>query len=180
MWGWSEADREEELANRALFKEIDADGGGTLDKEEVAGLITKMGIKLNQKDLQSACAGMGLLTKEDTATFDQFNRWFHLEKYGMPKMPRAPLLLLEEFSSALEISAFAPGDIVSPDGRLSLYTSFLSFCAISLKIHKEASFHKYPGKTTHKLRYHKHTPKHNTHRLVRHRLYDGFKRCCII
>jgi Ca2+-binding EF-hand superfamily protein len=42
-----------------IFKEIDADGGGTLDREEVRKLALKLGAALSEQDLDDAMVQVG-------------------------------------------------------------------------------------------------------------------------
>ena len=64
---------DEEL--REVFDGADLDGGGTLDKEEIAALSTKLGKRLTAKELDDAMIEMDE-DKSDEVDFDEFSNWW--------------------------------------------------------------------------------------------------------
>ena len=65
--------KEEEL--RQLFDSIDTDGGGTLDREELAVLATKLGQALGPAELEAAMAEMDADGDGDV-DFEEFQEWW--------------------------------------------------------------------------------------------------------
>ena len=62
---------------RTLFDDVDEDGGGTIDKEEIAMLAERLGAVLTKKELNAAFAEM-LSYSADTeeVDFEGFNKWW--------------------------------------------------------------------------------------------------------
>jgi hypothetical protein len=77
---------EEEL--RQLFDSIDTDGGGTLDREELAVLATKLGQALGPAELEAAMAEMDADGDGDV-DFDEFQEWWCAAPARAPCRPAA-------------------------------------------------------------------------------------------
>lgn len=72
------------VACRALFDRIDVDASGTLDREEIAMLATKMGRGLKANELDAA---MSAMDKDGNGTidFDEFYTWYQSSSKSMNK-----------------------------------------------------------------------------------------------
>jgi septal ring factor EnvC (AmiA/AmiB activator) len=60
---------------RELFDEIDADGGGTLDKQEIKQLADKLGVAMTRRELDQAMAEMDA-DGSGEVDFDEFAEWW--------------------------------------------------------------------------------------------------------
>ena len=60
---------------RALFEEIDEDGGGTLDREEIRTLARRLGKKINNRKLDEAMAEMDA-DGSGEVEFEEFLHWW--------------------------------------------------------------------------------------------------------
>ena len=70
-------------ALRTLFDEIDADGGGSLDRGEVAQMAEKMGAAMSEHELDAAMAEMDEDGSGDVS-FDELVKWFSERKTASP------------------------------------------------------------------------------------------------
>eukprot|EP01046_Picozoa_sp_COSAG06_P102124 COSAG06_NODE_48280_length_333_cov_0.858974_1_plen_96_part_01 len=70
-------------ALRTLFDEIDADGGGSLDRGEVARMAEKMGAAMSEHELDAAMAEMDEDGSGDVS-FDELVKWFSERKTASP------------------------------------------------------------------------------------------------
>lgn len=70
-------------ALKAIFDEIDTDGGGSLDRAEVAQLAVKMGAPMSEHDLDSAMAEMDADGSGDV-DFEEMVTWFTERKTASP------------------------------------------------------------------------------------------------
>jgi Ca2+-binding EF-hand superfamily protein len=68
-----EAERQREA--RQLFDEIDEDGGGTLDRDEIKQLAKKLGKKISEKQLSEAMLEMDADSSGDVC-FEEFYYWW--------------------------------------------------------------------------------------------------------
>ena len=68
-------EEKEEQYFREMFNSIDVDGGGTLDRSEVAQLSINMGRELRQIELDAAMAEMDP-NGDGSVDFDEFKTWF--------------------------------------------------------------------------------------------------------
>lgn len=69
------ADSPRTVEARQLFHEIDADGGGTLDRDEIRQLARRLGKRLSDKQLNEAMMAMDADGSGDVA-FDEFLSWW--------------------------------------------------------------------------------------------------------
>lgn len=60
---------------RAVFLEIDVDGSGTLDRDEVAVLARRLGHDLTDKQLDRAMSEMDA-DGDGTVDFEEFKNWY--------------------------------------------------------------------------------------------------------
>jgi Ca2+-binding EF-hand superfamily protein len=72
------------VACRALFDRIDVDGSGTLDRNEISMLATKMGRGLKAEELDAAMAAMDK-DGNGTVDFDEFYSWYSGSSRSMGK-----------------------------------------------------------------------------------------------
>ena len=87
IWYWrriSAEQAQQETRIVELFKRIDADGSGVLDKQEVAALAAELGTKLkgafkSSADLEEAFAEMDP-DGDEAVTLDAFRSWWHQKK----------------------------------------------------------------------------------------------------
>ena len=75
------ADSPRTVEARKLFKEIDADGGGTLDRDEIRQLARRLGKRLSDKQLNEAMMAMDADGSGDVA-FDEFLSWWKGNRGG--------------------------------------------------------------------------------------------------
>ena len=61
----------------SLFREMDADGSGFLDQDEVTELSKTLGKKLTGKELANAMQSMDS-NNDNRISFDEFNRWWDI------------------------------------------------------------------------------------------------------
>jgi Ca2+-binding EF-hand superfamily protein len=85
VWYWGRTDvleAKQKVELRATFDRIDTDGGGTLDKKEVAVLAAELGEKLtsvfSSKKLDAAFAEMDP-DGDGEVTFEEFQGWWHMQ-----------------------------------------------------------------------------------------------------
>lgn len=104
---------------RELFKEIDEDGSGTLDPEEVRQMLTKLGVeKVNDESLQEVFTKMDP-DGDGEVTLDEFLGWWSAEG--------------EEFKAKIEslIVSSVCGRAISARAARVLHQ--LSYCATVLR-----------------------------------------------
>ena len=111
MLGWAKDSIEEDLRVKELFEETDTDKGGTLDHEEIRGLITRLGMDMTADQMQAAFAEMDG-DGEGAIDMDEFEQWWFLKKFGVPKIDPPPQGFLEEmaFRMSSRTQAKAPKD----------------------------------------------------------------------
>ena len=62
---------------RALFDDVDEDGGGTIDKQEIAMLAERLGAVLTKKELNAAFTEMlSYSADKEEVDFEGFNKWW--------------------------------------------------------------------------------------------------------
>lgn len=102
---------------RAIFAELDADGGGTLDQREVAAMAERLGAPLRKRELEEAMAAMD----EDGSgevDIDEFLLWFHASR---KKPSKLGLALQHRWSSeALELLRKATTQVFTRNGEQRL------------------------------------------------------------
>ena len=112
FFGHSEAQRLERISLHAKFNEIDKDGGGSLDVDEIQELMKRLGIHATDeevtemvKDMMDANAKASADRSFDAeatgpleVTFSQFQAWWYFKKHGRPKMPKCPLVFLQRLA----------------------------------------------------------------------------------
>lgn len=86
MFGWNTS-KVDDKDLRALFDEIDADGGGTLDEEEMKELIIGMGQSATDEDVTK------LMTEMDEegdgeVSFEQFRKWWKNKESKVTSLPK--------------------------------------------------------------------------------------------
>lgn len=87
FFGWSKDDLVESERCRTEFMEIDQDGDGLLDKQELSSLMTRLNLSLAATEVDQIFAEMDNNDDNDVS-FTDFHRWWFLKKYGRPQLHR--------------------------------------------------------------------------------------------
>ena len=111
-------DPEEQMVE-SLFKGIDTDGSGFLDRDEILDLFTTLHIDLQGDDFQSC---YDELDKEGNGevSLAEFSWWWFLTKYGVPRISfgiRCPRLCLSSLCHIIEPRAVMPGERIVKQGE---------------------------------------------------------------
>ena len=123
--GWvvmvdSTADSAEQL--RAIFDELDEDGSGALDRDEVRSLVTQLGMDASEKDVDAAMAVMDT-DGNGTVDFDEFCAWWSSRPASTTNIAgrlRERLQSLESADPGLEAQVLYVFELIDADssGRL--------------------------------------------------------------
>jgi len=104
LFGHSKLEADESRELKKMFDDIDEDGGGSLDSEEIMALLNQLqirGISMRQVELmmrEMSSDGDATETSPVSAVnFEQFSSWWHVKQHGREKIERCP----EEFLLAL-------------------------------------------------------------------------------
>ena len=121
MLGHAKDSIEEDERVKELFDETDTDHGGTLDHDEIKGLIARLGMVMTEEQMQSAFTEMDG-DNEGTIDMDEFEQWWFLKKFGVPKIVPPPHGFLEEmaFRMSSRTQAKAPGDHILEAGEYGM------------------------------------------------------------
>ena len=103
---------------KELFEETDTDGGGSLDHQEIEGLISRLGMKMTSEQMQAAFEEMDA-DGEGAIEMEEFEQWWFLKKFGVPKIDPPPEGFLEEmaFRMSSRTEAKAPQDTIVKAGE---------------------------------------------------------------
>ena len=109
---------------RALFDELDLDGGGTLDREEVSHLANKLGKPLSIEALDSA---MSEMDKDGGGEidFDEFALWYTTSKSELLNMIKARYKI-----ESAEVTNFMDMTVLPPIAELKRW----GFSSLDYKI----------------------------------------------
>eukprot|EP01043_Picozoa_sp_COSAG02_P030919 COSAG02_NODE_1997_length_10152_cov_3.110315_5_plen_943_part_00 len=120
IFGHSKKDKEDKEDLRRLFDKIDDDKGGSLDQEEIIMLLNSLGIDgVTTEEVTAMMVEMKMHDSDSTTcqseesndvTFEQFQSWWYYKKHGRPKMPKCPIVFLEQLASVMS-------DSLKPYGR---------------------------------------------------------------
>ena len=132
MLGWAkdsiaEHDRVVEMFNRADLN-ADSDEGGSLDREEIRHLITvHLGMVMTEEQTDMAFMEMNSGEMEGDVELDEFEAWWFIKKFGVPKINRPPAEFLDELAFILnsKTKAVAPGDEIVSAGAYGQRMYFL-------------------------------------------------------
>eukprot|EP01043_Picozoa_sp_COSAG02_P004426 COSAG02_NODE_115_length_35467_cov_292.837056_7_plen_943_part_00 len=118
MLGHAKDSIEEDRRVKELFEETDTDGGGSLDHGEIEGLITRLGMHMTTEQMQAAFAEMDA-DGEGAIDMEEFEQWWFLKKFGIPKIDPPPESFLEEmaFRMSSRTEAKAPKDTIVEAGQ---------------------------------------------------------------
>ena len=121
MLGHAKDSIEEDERVKELFDETDTDHGGTLDHDEIQGLIERLGMVMTEEQMQSAFAEMDG-DGEGAIDMDEFEQWWFLKKFGVPKIVPPSEGFLEEmaFRMSSRTQAKAPGDHILEAGEYGM------------------------------------------------------------
>ena len=143
FFGHSKEDEHERRTLRVTFDNIDKDGGGTLDKEEIRTLMEDLlqqdkessrEQQLDDATLNQAMAemqGMSEGEKEPGNTppnsdsdsvvdFEEFQNWWYLKTHNRPKLPKCPKTFLRQLASYMS-------DTLAPHGKRELIVGHGSY-----------------------------------------------------
>jgi Ca2+-binding EF-hand superfamily protein len=123
MFGWTDPYGSSEADVRMLFDEIDADGDGGLDRDELKELVVGLGGHdngeggMSSKELDQLMEEMGI-ELDGEATFAQFYAWWKQKetKMGYNRMPKAPIIFMRNLSVLMKTSVAAPDDRIIESG----------------------------------------------------------------
>ncbi len=119
FFGWDgRKDPEEEMV-RSLFNEIDTDGSGFLDRDEILALFKKLDIELQGEEFH-VCYNE--LDKEGNGhvSFAEFSWWWFLTKYGVPRISsgvKCPKKFLTSLCQIVKPMAFGAGERIVNCGQ---------------------------------------------------------------
>ncbi len=117
FFGWDDQKDPEEEMVHSLFNEIDSDGSGFLDKDEILALFKRLEIDLQGEQFQLCYSE---LDKEGNGhvSFAEFSWWWFLTKYGVPRISsgvKCPKNFLSNLCQIVKPMAFGIGErIVQP------------------------------------------------------------------
>ncbi len=112
FFGWDDKDDMEEDTVKRFFDEIDTDGSGELDKDEVKTLFARLDLTLKEAHFE-ACWSELDRKENGTVKFDEFSWWWFLTKYGVPRISsgvKCPMSFLETMCEHVEARPFAKGE----------------------------------------------------------------------
>ena len=109
LFGHSQALLKEQREAHKLFRSIDKDRSGILDRSELVMLMAKFDMHMEDAALDVAMEEMAP-DGSNQVGFAEFFQWLHFRKYGRPVIPRAPSLFMDELAYYLTPKAFSPGD----------------------------------------------------------------------
>lgn len=120
IFGHSKRDKEDKEDLKRLFDSIDTDKGGSLDQEEIIKLLNSLGIDqvtteevtamMVEMKMRDSDIGTCQFDESDDVTFEAFSNWWYYKKHGRPKMPKCPIVFLEQLASVMS-------DSLKPYGR---------------------------------------------------------------
>lgn len=118
MLGHAKDSIAEDKRVKELFEETDEDGGGSLDHSEISGLIKRLGMEMTQEQMEAAFAEMDA-DGEGAIEMVEFEQWWFLKKFGVPKIEPPPHGFLEEmaFMMSSRTMAKAPDDHIVEAGQ---------------------------------------------------------------
>lgn len=117
FFGWDEQEDSEEDMVRGMFDQIDTDGSGFLDRQEILALFKTLNIELEGEQFQSC---YDELDKQNNGhvSFPEFSWWWFLTKYGVPRISsgvRCPMDFLTSLCQYVRPHAYGIGErIVQP------------------------------------------------------------------
>lgn len=121
MFGWNTVQIDDK-ALRALFDEIDEDGGGSLDKDELKQLIMSLGQSATDEDMDKLMIEMDT-SQNEVIEFKEFRTWWKRKEAEVHSIPQAPAELMRTLACLVHTVATAPDDIIFNRGEYgrSLY-----------------------------------------------------------
>lgn len=116
FFGWHPDDLVESELCRTEFLEVDQDGNGVLDKQEVSSLMTRLNVSLGASELDQIFDEMDNSSSKDISYRD-FHRWWFLKKYGRPQLHQpCPNSFLDALCPKLKTQAFAKSEHIVRTG----------------------------------------------------------------
>eukprot|EP01052_Picozoa_sp_SAG31_P014893 SAG31_NODE_941_length_10868_cov_9.232241_2_plen_701_part_00 len=115
MFGWNTSQvADKDL--KALFDEIDADGGGTLDADEMKELIIGLGQSATDEDVEKLMDEMDE-EGDGEVSFEQFRKWWKRKESKVTSLPKAPPDFMRTVACLMHTVATAPNDIIFEKGE---------------------------------------------------------------
>ena len=120
MLGWAKDSIDEQIRVEQMFHETDEDDGGTLDVQEIRMLIVdKLGLSMTEEETHNAFREMNSGSSVGDVDLEEFEQWWFMKKFGVPKIQRPPVEFLNELAFILnsKTQAVAPSDIIVDEGN---------------------------------------------------------------
>ena len=119
IFGWAENVLNEEANMQRVFNSYDTEATGTIDRDDLKSLISSLIDSVTTEQLDSALDEMD---GDHDGEIDcvEFQAWWFVNKFGHPKMPKAPELFLDTLACCCKKRAASPGDIVVDPGEYGL------------------------------------------------------------
>ena len=130
MFGWNQS-RITLKELKALFDEIDSDGGGSLDREELKELVINLGESATDDEIDKLMIEMDTSNNE-VIEFPEFENWWKRKEAKIAGLPRAPEEFMRCLACLLHTIATAPGDKIFERGEYgrSLYIVCTGVCQV--------------------------------------------------